>query len=434
MKTNQLNSVIFAMMMAAVLFTSACRDKVFEKVTYTANVPEYMGFEEFRGSVKSSDAQQLSNPGKIYFKDNLLFINEMGQGIHVVDNSNPASPQIISFITIPGNYDLAIRGNILFADSYIDLVALDISDPLKPFEVDRLKDAFPNVLPPFDQALPIADLDFTKGVVVSWKIREHTETIERGGSPNKSFIAFDGSGVARFASQEVSIGSGGSAATGISGSMARFTIFSDFLYSVHNNKLRLFNITGIPGISTEKELPLNRVVETIFPYDNKLFLGTTTGMLVYGLSNPANPVFISAFEHINSCDPVVVEGRYAYVTLRSGNECFGFTNQLEVVDLINITSPQLVKTYPMYNPHGLGIDNGKLFICDGDAGLKVYNASDPTKIDENLIVHFPGIKSYDVIPLGGVLMMIGADGLFQYDYTNPENLVLLSSLPISRNR
>ncbi|HHN47860.1 MAG TPA: hypothetical protein ENN08_02830, partial [Bacteroidales bacterium] len=54
----------------------------------------------------------------------------MNQGIHVVDNSNPASPQIISFIAIPGNYDLAIRGNILFADSYIDLVALDISDPL----------------------------------------------------------------------------------------------------------------------------------------------------------------------------------------------------------------------------------------------------------------------------------------------------------------
>jgi hypothetical protein len=428
MKTNKSIPVLF-MMIAAMLFVSGCRDKIYEKITYTANVPVYMDFEEFRGSVKREAPRQLENPGKIYFKDNLLYINEINEGIHVINNVDPAAPQIIAFIEIPGNYDIAIRGNILFADSYIDLVAMDITDPNNPVEVDRLEDAFPNVLPPMDRVLPVVDLDFTKGVVVSWEEKEHTETIERGGSYNKDFVTFDAMGVARFASQEVSFNS---TSTGISGSMARFTIYDDYMYSVHNNALKLFNIATIPGISAANSIALDRVVETIFPYDSKLFLGTTTGMLVYGLTNPGNPVFISAFDHINSCDPVVVQGDYAYVTLRSGNECFGFTNQLDVVDISSIENPFLVKTYPMYNPHGLGIDNNVLFICDGDAGLKVYDAADPMEIHLNQLEHFPGIKTFDVIPLGGVLMLIGADGLYQYDYTDLSNLVLLSTIPVNR--
>ncbi|MBE0660913.1 MAG: hypothetical protein IH597_00465 [Bacteroidales bacterium] len=432
MKTKKLVPALLSSVLLFIVFLSGCQDKVYEKVTYTANVPVYMSFEEFRGSVKKEPARQLNSPGKIYFKDNLLYINETGAGIHVIDNTNPSSPNVIAFIQVPGNYDMAIRGNILFADSHIDLVAIDITDPNNPVEVDRLQNAFPNVLPPMDIALPISELDFTKGVVVGWEVKEHTETIERGSSHNKDFVQFDGMGIPRFASQELSFNSSGG--TGISGSMARFTIFDDYMYTVHNNALKLFNISNIPGIAASTSISLDRVVETIFPYDNKLFLGTTTGMLVYGLSNPANPVYISAFDHINSCDPVAVQGNYAYVTLRSGNNCFGFTNQLDVVDISSITNPFLVKTYPLYNPHGLGIDDNVLFICDGDAGLKVYDATDPMNIHLHQLAHFPGIKTYDVIPLGGVLMLIGADGLYQYDYTDLNNLVLLSSITVTRKQ
>lgn len=426
MKTCQYLCV--SLFIAVALFSSGgCRDKIYEEITYTANAPVYMEFGEFRSSVKKTAPRNFENPGKIYFKDNLLYINELNEGIHLVDNTDPASPQIMAFVEIPGNYDIAIRGNILFADSHIDLVALDISDPNNPVEIDRLENAFPNVLPPMDEALPIVDLDFNKGVVVGWKTRQHTETIERGGSHNKTFITFDNAGVTRFAAAEVSIQS---SATGIAGSMARFTVYSDYLYAVHNSKLRLFQIGTIPGMSSDKEIELLRVVETIFPYDNKLFLGTTTGMLVYGLANPGNPNYISSFDHVNSCDPVVVQGDYAFVTLRSGNECEGFTDQLDVVNISNISNPQLVKSYPMFNPHGLGIDNNVLFICDGDAGLKVYDAADPFNIAANMLTAFPGIKAYDVIPYNNVLMMIGANGLYQYDYSDLDDWILLSTIPV----
>ncbi len=50
---------------------------------------------------------------------------------------------------------------------------------------------------------------------------------------------------------------------------------------------------------------------------------------------------------------------------------------LSVVNIKNIDQPKLVMTYPLTNPHGLGKDGDLLFICDGTAGLKIFDASDP---------------------------------------------------------
>jgi hypothetical protein len=407
---------------------SGCNDRVYEKVTYTANLPVYMDFDTFRKSVIKTNGRSLENPGKIYFKDNYLFINEINDGIHVIDNTNPASPAEIAFIQIPGNMDMAIRNNILLADSYIDLVAIDITDPLNPVEVDRIQNAFPNVLPVLDYTYPVYGLDFTKGVITGWETKEITEMVEKGSNYEKDMVMFDGLGAPSIGSAEVTINP---ASTGISGSMARFTVNEDYLYAVQNSNLKVFNVSNTPGMTAGQDVMLDRMVETIFPYNNKLFLGTTTGMVVYDLTSPATPSYLSSFNHINSCDPVVIEGNYAYVTLRSGTECNGFTNQLDVVDISSITNPFLIKSYPMFNPHGLGIDNKILFICDGDAGLKIYDATDPQEVTQNQIAHFPDIKSIDVIPFGGLLMMIGSDGLYQYDYSNLDSLVLISQIPVA---
>lgn len=410
------------------IFMSSCRDKVFEEITYTANVPVYMSFSELRSAVKSTQARQLVHPGKIYFKDNYLFINEYGDGVHIIDNVDPSHPEPIAFLEIPGNYNMAVRGSILYADSYIDLVALDISDPANPVETGRVKNAFPNLLPPFDFNMPVYGVDFTKGVITGFEQKVVTELVEKEYGFPGGRITFDNMGVTSLGSNEVSVSPSQSA--GIGGSMARFTINGQFLYAIHNDALKVFDLAGTDSIRTGAEIYLGRQVETIFPYNNHLFLGTTTGMLVYSLGNPSDPAYVSVFEHINSCDPVVIEGNYAYVTLRSGTQCNGFANQLDVVDISSVAHPFLVKSYPMYNPHGLGIDNHILFICDGDAGLKVYNAADPMNIHMNQIAHFQDIRTYDVIPWNGLLMLIGDDGLFQYDYSDLSDLRLISSIPV----
>jgi hypothetical protein len=130
---------------------------------------------------------------------------------------------------------------------------------------------------------------------------------------------------------------------------------------------------------------------------------------------------------------VVVDDNYAYITLRSGPTCRNTTlNQLDVVDIRDLQNPKLVKTYPMANPHGLGKDGNTLFICDGTAGLKVYNAADVLKIDQNKIGS-QAIHSYDVIPYGNLAIVTGEDGLYQYDYSDPKNLKLLSRIAIARD-
>ena len=102
----------------------------------------------------------------------------------------------------------------------------------------------------------------------------------------------------------------------------------------------------------------------------------------------------------------------------------------EIVDIKELNKPTLLKSYTMYNPHGLGIDQGTLFICDGEDGLKIYDAKDPLMLKSNMLAHFTEINTFDVIPVNDRLIMIGTDGLYQYDYSDLTEINLLSKIPI----
>ena len=83
-------------------------------------------------------------------------------------------------------------------------------------------------------------------------------------------------------------------------------------------------------------------LETIFQYKNNLFIGSQTGMYIYDLSDPAVPEQLSVFNHLRSCDPVVVDDDYAYVTLRSGTFCMNGNNQLDVGNIVSASSNQVL--------------------------------------------------------------------------------------------
>ena len=86
----------------------------------------------------------------------------------------------------------------------------------------------------------------------------------------------------------------------------------------------------------------------------------------------------------------------------------------------------------MSGPLGLGIDGDVLFLCDGDAGLKVFNVSDKSKIDSNRIALFPDIKTFDVIPLSNYLFMIGDDGFYLYNYSNLQDIRQIGHIPVKK--
>ncbi|GAA4454282.1 hypothetical protein GCM10023189_20530 [Nibrella saemangeumensis] len=216
--------------------------------------------------------------------------------------------------------------------------------------------------------------------------------------------------------------------TGTGGSMARFTIIGNYLYVVNHANLVVYDIAQINTPVNVNKVALDAGVETIFPFRNHLMIGTQTGMLVYNLNDPAKPQMTSRYSHILSCDPVVAQGSYAYVTLRSGTACRNGANLLDILDISNMAAPRLVKSYPMSNPHGLGIDGNLLFVTEGDFGLKVFDATNPT--DLKLVETFRDIRSFDVIPINKVLIVTGKDGIYQYSYSDPTKLKLLSHLPV----
>ncbi|HQB36947.1 MAG TPA: hypothetical protein PLI41_05315, partial [Bacteroidales bacterium] len=377
-------------------------------------------------SFSKGEAIEITNPGKIYFKDNYLFVNEVGKGIHVIDNSDPADPKKLCFYEIMGNVDIAIKGNILFADSFIDLVAIDISDVNNPVEINRIENVFPEVMPEGDKWYPYAMVDKSEGVIVDWKVETVTEEREPGTSWGGWLFKNDMLSMSASDSR-----ANWSAGAGVAGSMARFMLNDKYLHVIaHPWMLKTVDVEDAEKMIIVDSLDVSRNMETLFMLGEKMFVGTTTGMLIYDVANATKPTLISHYDHITACDPVVADGNYAYVTLRTGNRCTSGQNLLEVIDISSITTPYLVKSYPMFNPHGLGIDGNLLFICDGAAGLKIFDRSDPLDIINNKLAHYPDFFAFDVIPMDGVLMLVGEDGIYQYDYSDPGNIVQISHIQI----
>lgn len=427
-----MKKVIFRTLQMVALVTAfvSCKDNCTQTVTYRGTESVKVTLSELRSGVKTLPAQALENPGKIYVKDNFLFINEVKKGIHVIDNTNPSAPKAVSFIQILGNIDIAVNGNILYADSYTDFVTLDISNPNDVKEVSRNKDVFNN-----GQVDGIT-WSYNAGdqTIYDSKYKLYTTTQEVACEPQNP-IYYYGSGIAfdqTLFSGGIKTGLPAANGTGVSGSTARFAIVDNRLYAVTQSDMKLFNLKNPSNPSLEGNINLGFGIETIFPYKNKLFLGTSTGVQIWDNANPQKPTYLSRLDHARACDPVVVENDIAYVTLRSVNNfsrCGAASaNQLDVIDVSNPASPVLKKTYPMDSPYGLGIDNKKLFICEGTGGLKTFDANDVMNIKQ--LQHFKEMNAFDVIPLNNTLMLIGKDGLYQYDYSNPNSLKLLSKIAV----
>lgn len=424
--------LFLAFLLSLSVLLEGCTDKCEVTNEYVYYEPVYTTVAAIREGIKLTGPQPIEAVGKIYYKDHYLFLSDPGKGVHIIDNHDPANPQSKFFLTIPGTYDLAIKGNILYADSYVDLVAFNIENINNIVEVSRLEGVFQNY------RVMGFYTDINCCVITDWAEKKSISVVESecasgiqpwGGIYFERGIALNSDMAATF-NKAAAIAPGTGSGPGVGGSLARFTINKDHLYLLDGSDVQAIDVTTEANPVAKSRITISWDMETIFPHEDNLFIGSMSGMHILDISSPESPVKISTYEHVRVCDPVVVQDNLAYVTLRSGSECQGFTNQLEVINIENLTSPKLLKIYPMTNPHGLGIDGEMLFVCDGAAGLKVYNASDKMTIDQNLLAHYDNIQATDVIPFNNILMMIGTGGIYQYDYSNPADIKFLSLIPI----
>jgi hypothetical protein len=241
------------------------------------------------------------------------------------------------------------------------------------------------------------------------------------------------------ASESSDIAPGGD--SGVGGSLARFMIAGNYLYTVDNQNIKTISLTNPADPVLVNEQKVAEGVESIFRLGDKLFIGSSTGLFLYTFGADGIPQLQGAFLYsefnfpIYPCDPVVANDTYAYVTLNSTVEveqCRRNTTAevrvLNIFDVSNIQHPQLLAQYPMDNPQGVGLDGNLLFICEQQFGLKVFDVSNPAQIQ--LIAQLQDFTAHDVIPLGGLLLVVGPDNVYQVDYRDLNNIHVLSQIPI----
>jgi hypothetical protein len=402
------------------LFFCGCfKDRVTKTYTYTITRPVYALKADVLSAINGNPGQSFDSIGKIYVKGTTIFLSEINKGIHIIDNSDPAHPLQTAFLNIPGNEDMAIKDNTLYADMYTDMLAVDISNPRQVHITGMIPNLFPN-----EGYLNGYYVD-SNVVITSWITKDTTVTVDTRtqtypwNCPNCAIPL-------AFASNPAANSSVSSTGTGTGGSMAKMTLINNYLYVIsESHSMGIINVSQSPSPSLTTTMPAGFDLETIFPFGNKLFLGSAEGVYIYDVSNPANPAQEGKFTHGSACDPVITDGKYAYVTLHSGTYCGGASNELDIVDVQNLNSPVPVMTYPMTRPQGLCKDGNLLFVCDGSTGgVKVYDAHDPANLQ--LLTDIGQTNAYDVIAADRHLLVVAADGLYQYDYSDPQHVSPLS--------
>jgi hypothetical protein len=221
------------------------------------------------------------------------------------------------------------------------------------------------------------------------------------------------------------------------GSMARFTVVGDWLYTVDDSKLNVVSIADPAHPVDAGELWIGSDIETIFAMDDLLFIGSQSAMHIYDIEKPEFPEFVSTSSHFKSCDPVVAAGTLAFVTLNSslGSWCGQRGDRLIAYDISDVYAPVVIDEVQLSSPRGLAVDIGQkmLFVCDN--GIRAFDISDPENIEilySSVPVPEVGrIDAYDCIVLenDSRLLVIGADGLYQLAYDR-EGFTFISKIDI----
>jgi hypothetical protein len=215
--------------------------------------------------------------------------------------------------------------------------------------------------------------------------------------------------------------------TGIGGSLARFTIAFNHLYMVDHTRLKVYDITDPTNPLLKKTIFLTNGIETIFPYQDKLFIGSTTGMFIYSISTPSNPVFLSNASHVRSCDPVIASGNFSYVTLRGGTPCGPAQDVLNVYNVTNLTAPVLTSSLALPTPYGLGIQDNTVYVCLEKNGLSVVDVSNPSVPTEKKRIK-DADWFYDVIPVNNLLICYTNKGIALYDIQDRLNPTFITKV------
>jgi len=157
---------LFSSLFVLLILTQGCwhYDRLDDDEAKSTYKPIYMSREELESSIKLSEVKTMIAAGKIYVKDNFIFITDENRGFHIYDNSQPSTPKLIGFLEAPGVTDMAIKNNTIYINQATDLVALSVNQKNVVIH-KRIPNTFPQKLSP-DGINPQKNDD---NIIVNWE-------------------------------------------------------------------------------------------------------------------------------------------------------------------------------------------------------------------------------------------------------------------------
>jgi hypothetical protein len=325
----------------------------------------------------------LAGPHNIYLYDSLLIISDSSTGIHIYSVKNEMAPVFKQRIPLGGNSGIAMRDNVLYANSFGRIMAIKLTGNAS-YEISSIIKEDPN-WPSFSN--------------------------ENSGwgcacaptQPN----AFAGS-------------------TGEGGSYAIFAVIDTFLYYLSNSSVITMSISKPESPVKLSETSIDWSIETLFPTEKYLFVGSSDGMYILDRSNPSHPVQVGMVTHFRAKDPVVVQDSVAYVTLRTGWDSWSMQDELLMVDIGNPAQPDTIASKWLSTPYGLAVSDTLLYVAQGTNGFSLLNVKNPSAVTAVRSWQMPPAR--DFIWLGNRLYVMGLVDIRIYDVADPMAPVLLSTI------
>ena len=419
-----MKNISFLFILCLTLFITSCtEDTGTVTVTYQEATAIYGDMDEIRAMPLSEGARAISNAGKIFIGEDYVLIGEEGSGIHVVNNADRENPIRESFINIPGNREFYVSGNYIYAETYYDMVKIDISDPNQPILTARAENAIQEEFMD-NQGNTLIGFNYQEKTI---QLSDQDEFYDEIIGDQLVYLDF-GKNIIPNSAIPTSFAGNSSAQ---SGTVNRITKNGDYVYVISNNNMMILNDTDGNFTIANKMHNIKDDMETIFPYDNNLFVGSRSSMTIYSLDSEIQPTRLYDFEHATSCDPVLPHNKVAYITLRTADfsECPGNINALVVLDINNLSNPKEVDEIAMNSPYGMTVIGDRLYVGEGLNGLKVFDVS----LNDNPILqmHFTDIEAYDIIAdptNSNIVFIAGPDGLMQFINGSADQLELKSTI------
>lgn len=409
-----------------VLLQGCIQDTGKVTMTYEKATAVYGDLEALRNQELFTASRAISDAGKIFIGEDFLLIGEEGQGIHIFDNSSPENPVNLGFINIFGTREFYLQGNDLYAESFYDMVKIDLSDIRQPQLIARLTDVFASPLENA-QGEQLIGFDFQ---IISEEFKLNDSRIQeiRNSLNGAIYVDFEDQLIPRSAVPSSFAGN----SNGAIGTVNRISEHNGYVYVIGKGRLTIFSSNDSFEFLTHKNMGWE--METVYPLDDRLFIGAQSSMDIYNLGNPTDPQFEGQYWHPVACDPVLpVDGQTAYLSLRSGNfgGCEGDTNELLVLDteVINGGEVRELQSFALTSPYGMTLKGNTLYVGEGANGLAIFDATNRREL--TVIAIDRSIEAYDIIPhptRSDLLLIAGPDGFSQYEIQASDRLSFLSSV------